>query len=555
MASERTRNVHAYWPHPLNRTRIQTYLHDSSLLLPKSVVTKPPRRIKKFSLLPCWPSQTSADQAVDSSSFPITSLPDDVLRGIFKNLDTKTKAACSLVCKDWCMLLRDALLWSDELIDHGVKIPDVWQLLQKHGWDHLLHLKLVGNWNDGLSRVWGWLRQCKSLQYLDVSNCTVDGILATQISSKHLTHLIANRTSGLDDRVLQTMFLSSSSLKTLCLEESPITDISLDWLAENCFKLECLSIRWSHFITDVGVQAITKHCTQLHSIDFSGCCSNVTNVALFDIARNLTTTLRILDMSWCAGVTDIGVTVLAMNCPNIKILRLSMCRRVTDEGVMHLARNCHELEELSLAGCRHVGDKSVALLATQCHRLHTLDLVWCGGITNHGMLHLAKRWSSRRLRSLGLNGCRSISDLALSRLGDGCPALLSLELEGCESITDLGAVFLARACRLIRHLNLSRCPQISDSALKAIAKHCEFICVLKLCGCQKVTDVGVGLIVSRCVHLRSLHLTGCGGVTITAFNSLASRRLRLNELDVRGCAKIGDVDAAHLVGLCDHVWH
>eukprot|EP00301_Raphidiophrys_heterophryoidea_P002634 c11228_g1_i1.p1 GENE.c11228_g1_i1~~c11228_g1_i1.p1 ORF type:complete len:596 (+),score=88.74 c11228_g1_i1:117-1790(+) len=520
---------------PQSGSRVR--LHPYNSLLQQSVVPQ-----KKFSIFGACCRKTPIADPKDPI-IHISMLPRDILHVIFQSLGTQDKVQCSAVCKDWRDMHKDALVWRNELKCRGVRVSDVWFLLNLENWSNVHELRLVDRWDQSMARLWGWLARCTGLRTIDISDCLVDPVFAEQLPKANLTRLIAEKTRGCDDALMSSILKCTTKLSELYIEDGSITDETVKTLGQYCQQLEVLSLQWCRFISDAGICNLISQLPLLCSIDLSGCCANISDSSIIHLALTLTNRLRFLDVSWCAGVTDKGTTILAYNCPNLRVLRLGMCRRVSDRGVIPIAKNCILLEEISLAGCRHVGDKSLTLLARECHRLHTLDLVWCGGLTNHGLCHLARRWSSRRLENIGLSGCRGVGDSALASIGNFCPALLSLELDGCESVSDIGVSSLAKSCSLIRHLNLSRCVQLTDAATKAIAQSCVHISVLKLSGCAKITDVGVSALGSRCPALRELHLTGCALVSVIGLQPFcSSKREKLDELDIRGCSKISNDD-------------
>lgn len=476
------------------------------------------------------------------------------MRNIFSHLHGRDKASCARVCKHWNALLQDAEMWSEELVSVGIQKHHVWNLLSKSGWDRVGGLRLAGEWTGGAAGMWGWLRACDGLKALDISDCTIDETIASELPILTLQRFMARATIGLSDEVAAAIFASPTALRDLRLEDSTVTDAGLVALTKNTPRLENLSIRWSRYISDNGLSKVLLSCPNLTAIDLSGCGTFLTDSSLVDIAQRINIKLRSLNTTCCGALTDVGFRAIANECRNIRILALNMCRRISDEGVVQLASNCPFLEEFCLAGCRKVGDRSVAAIALHCPRLHTLDLVWCRGVTNHGILMLAKRWSSRRLRRLGLSGCGSLSDVGLARLGDGCPAMVTLDMENCISITDVGLAKLVRGCTLLRRVTLNRCSLLSDIGVKQLGLHCPHLIDLRLAGCSRVTDASVSFLLAKCLNIRRLHLTGSDEISLSAFSSLIARGGMLEELDIRGCQKISKEDTIVLSHHCEVLW-
>lgn len=62
--------------------------------------------------------------------------------------------------------------------------------------------------------------------------------------------------------------------------------------------------------------------------------------------------LESADLSWCIGITDVGVCKLAYNCSSLRLLSLHGIRGITDASIDALAANCSEsLQTLDVNGC------------------------------------------------------------------------------------------------------------------------------------------------------------------------------------------------------------
>lgn len=73
--------------------------------------------------------------------------------------------------------------------------------------------------------------------------------------------------------------------------------------------------------------------------------------------------LQKLDLEDCKNVTDIGVEALIRHCNGLRELVLSSCERITDQGVVYIARS-NNLERLAVDGCPLVTDSSLMYLET-----------------------------------------------------------------------------------------------------------------------------------------------------------------------------------------------
>lgn len=98
--------------------------------------------------------------------------------------------------------------------------------------------------------------------------------------------------------------------------------------------------------------------------------------------------LQVLDIRACENVTDCGIYALAKSCSQLTSVnfgRKSKGHLVTDHSLAPLFRHNPRLSTVGLAGC-HVSDHSLWELAATCgHSLKRLSLNNCPGITNHSL--------------------------------------------------------------------------------------------------------------------------------------------------------------------------
>ena len=93
------------------------------------------------------------------------------------------------------------------------------------------------------------------------------------------------------------------------------------------------------------VERIVHFCLKLRMLKLSGC-SSLTNASLLSIAKprgspsvpdGTTATLSHLDLSFCRGISDEGVSCLLENCHGLEFLSLSGCQSLTDLAFVGLA--------------------------------------------------------------------------------------------------------------------------------------------------------------------------------------------------------------------------
>ena len=238
-----------------------------------------------------------------------------------------------------------------------------------------------------------------------------------------------------------------AALKTLDLGDTTITDAALSALANDCHKLQNLYVSGCSKISDTGVIALAQKSSALKTLDLGS--THVTDAGVSAVAKHCTN-IEALYLSHVAnGLTDVALRVIAQHLPKLRLLHLSICSGISDSGVIELARNCHALKELDLSNTL-VTDASVSAIASNCPMLENLNLadddlrsLPTGGrvpslITDKSVIALARHCP--RLRVLKLTGT-AVTDVGLEALGICC-SLENLTLDGCKDVSDAGVAAL-----------------------------------------------------------------------------------------------------------------
>ena len=94
-------------------------------------------------------------------------------------------------------------------------------------------------------------------------------------------------------------------------------------------------------ITDVGIQAIVRYCTQLHTINVKNCVNISTGYSFF---RNL----HKLTIFNCPTLTDTMVATIVQNNPLLDCILLNGCPQLTAAAVVSILHGCSELNTLTV---------------------------------------------------------------------------------------------------------------------------------------------------------------------------------------------------------------
>ena len=147
------------------------------------------------------------------------------------------------------------------------------------------------------------------------------------------------------------------------------------------------------------------------------------------------TKLRLVDVSECKkGVTDMSVTALANNNPDLEYLALDECELITGKCLKVVADKCPQLYHISLDGCYQVNDPSMVKIASNCHKLSYVSISLC-----------------------------LVKDSTLAKLGAHCPDLAFLNLFGCSYLSERVMKKLVISSEKLKYLDIRGILGVSQS--------------------------------------------------------------------------------------------
>lgn len=126
--------------------------------------------------------------------------------------------------------------------------------------------------------------------------------------------------------------------------------------------------------------------------------------------------LRAINLNWCYGVTDSGLSALGQ-CESLESVSLWSCEGITDVGVEALA-NLSKLKILELPEFAAITDRALTALSVRAAKLESLRLNHLTEISDQGLASLG---ALKRLRSLTVHGCTKISADAVVSLQRALP--------------------------------------------------------------------------------------------------------------------------------------
>lgn len=194
-------------------------------------------------------------------------------------------------------------------------------------------------------------------------------------------------------------FTASSFPQLRVLKVNLFCDENCRLLSKTCPLLEELELRGSA-ISDVGMTAIARGCSRLHSF------------SLIDLQ--------------C--VTDASLHAIADYCQRLTYFRLNYCRQLTLDGILHLARTARALDTLNISNYTPRPTPEGAAAFSQPLRLKHIYLVYMNNL-NDDMVEMLAR-------------C--------------CPELVAMEIFSCPGISR-SCVEYFRSLSMLRSLSILHC--------------------------------------------------------------------------------------------------
>ncbi|KAL3695433.1 hypothetical protein R1sor_009509 [Riccia sorocarpa] len=358
---------------------------------------------------------------------------------------------------------------------------------------------------------------CKQLQQLDLSLTEVTGVGFSRVALlKTLKTLTMAGCHHLDNNEISWPLrrsdpfmgwtrmagepMSFTSLDVVKLNEA-CTAIGSELAFPGSRVLRELSLSKCRGVTDEGLYAVIKGCSNLERLDLT-CCHAITDKSMWVIAR-FCKKLRSLNMESCSLVTEQGISLIGLHCPlleelnltecnvndqclekvanckGLKVLKLAICTSITDVGLQYIGASCHDLREIDLYRSTELGDSSIEALASGCPNLSVINISYCSKLTDASLYSLSKL---HELTSLDMRSLLKVTCDGVQALSSGCRKLEKVDMKRCLAVMDWGVKALAENCVYLRQICLSYCWMITDDGLLAISssEHMENMSLLHL---------------------------------------------------------------------------
>ena len=378
--------------------------------------------------------------------------------------------------------------------------------------------------------------------------------------------------SKVDDQgLLALSMVSNSTLRNVRFTNSSITDRAVDRLCRGCPDLLTLGLEIAvphndevdedvgqTFVTDESVHSIVKHCPSLEKLSLAGWRS-ITDDSM--IALSALKSLKAINLSYCSGLTNVGVQHLLRNnganleeltlsqpqeddpclycndallhcigecCPKLREFVVEIAFPVAEASLIALAQGCAELEVVDIYS-EAVNDPFLVILADCCPHLRKLFLYY-GNYTDIGVIAVSSKCAKLKVLAL-----QNISDCSIISLAKQCPSLSELYLDQPDLITDRGLCLLFPSCIHITDLGLHNMPLITDRSILSFVQHCSTLELLEVRNCAGITDKGINLIIALKRGIKYFTIESCLTLSDDTIRSIARHCHRLCSIEIVGC--------------------
>ncbi|KMZ73714.1 F-box family protein [Zostera marina] len=281
------------------------------------------------------------------------------------------------------------------------------------------------------------------------------------------------------------------------------------------------------------------------------------------------------------SIGDEALALISQKCPLLTRLKLRACRQISDVGMSVLANNCKNLKKLS-CGSSTFGAKGISVVVSSCPLLEELSIKRLRGLTDESDLIVPPKSSSLKsiclkeifngqffgpliaespkLKTLKLFRCSGDWDRLLEDITWKVPGLVEVHLEKIQvsdrglcaftscleleifhlvktpDCTDAGISSVARKCKLLRKIHIDgwKSNRIGDEGLCTVARNCRNVQELVLIGVNP-TLLSVGLIAENCKNLERLALCGSDTIGDAEISCIASKCVSLKKLCIKSC--------------------
>lgn len=205
----------------------------------------------------------------------------------------------------------------------------------------------------------------------------------------------------------------------------------------------------------------------LHLISIDVSRSRNFSEKLFDASLSL----KELDVSQCAWLTDENLMLLIMNYPHLKKLAVGSNTQLSFLSWSELNK-LKNLTALDISRCNQIADDDISLIVKSLPNLTELNFEDCRKLSERAFFEIAHALGS--VTSLNMARC-NVTDAALLELTAKHPQIRMLDISRCRNFSEKGLIQSLKQLRNLKELSIKNC-DLSDVGLdkiKQLLPNCE----------------------------------------------------------------------------------
>lgn len=348
-------------------------------------------------------------------------------------------------------------------------------------------------------------RSAPNLTTLVISSTEMGHGFGKFVTFAHLTRLESSLnkwTSGCDVSLV-TLKGVSAPVTHLGLRScwNTITDPVLLMSVRSFPNLTSLNISVCTSLSNASMEAVSN-LLQLRFLSLSGN-RQLVDSALIRIARSLGANLTGLEIAHCKQISTAGLEALSKHCTNLQYIDISFIESF--RRIHSLGTYCLRLESVKAVGLAGCASDSFQRLFNRGISLRRVNFKSCP-ISNDAVIACA--YSSRFLQEICLSDCAAVDDVGISRLFQLCRYIHKLELTSV-SVTDASFDSGKASICLLKYLIVSGCRKLTDKTITILANNCKLLEFLNCSGCPLLTDAPILKLVEAVAPLKSLSIAFC----------------------------------------------
>lgn len=265
-----------------------------------------------------------------------------------------------------------------------------------------------------IQNLWTVLERFRSLNSLDFNHCRDYGAYdfnnsapVTQFTAiKHINLIFS---IPQNEEFILRLARSCPHLESLHLQTvAPITKSTALVIRQMCPRLKRLSIPFSQ-TKEEGICCLAEKLSFIQ-IDLSGC-FGITDLTVRAVAKNC---LLSINLQFCDELTDCALDALAENCTQLVHLILASCKKFSRDKVCKLIQKNIQLEVLNLNYCAGITDHDLYFISTNCKFLKFLGIAGQHAITDFGVFTILRQ--NRQLEEIDFRETNQVSTKVISEI-------------------------------------------------------------------------------------------------------------------------------------------